>query len=51
MCLKEKQLNMLTMIPEIILLTRRSLKVYAKDCQWDVNRSVVCNFERSSCLN
>lgn len=51
MCLKENQLNMLTMIPEIILPAKRLLKVYAKDCQWDVNKNVVYNFERSSCLN
>lgn len=49
MYLKEKQLNMLTTIPEIIL-PARSLKAY-QDCQWGVNRSVVYNQENSSCLN
>lgn len=38
---------MLAVFPGIILWARRSLKIYAKDSQWDVPRSVVYNFERS----
>lgn len=42
---ERKHVSMLTMISEIILPARKSLKTYAKDSEWDIHRNVVYNWK------